>query len=139
MMTEAIAISVILFLVSIWLHLWMIRAAKRLSVSDGPSPVRQSAAYLVILASHLIVAGLFAVGFALASEMGLGGFKKVASVDAMDLFYFSLINLTTVGLGDIYPAGHLRVICGIESLTGFMLISCTAQYVYQTMQKQEES
>lgn len=73
----------------------------------------------------------------MAMELELGGFKKASGVDAMDLFYFSLINITTVGLGDIYPTGHLRVITGIESLTGFLLISCTAQFVYQTMHKTE--
>jgi hypothetical protein len=59
-------------------------------------------------------------------------------MSVMDYYYFALITVTTVGLGDIYPTEHLRVITGIASLTGFMLISCTAQYVYKTMSKQED-
>ena len=31
----------------------------------------------------------------------------------------------------------MRAISGIAALTGFLMISCTAQYVYQTMSKQE--
>ena len=50
---------------------------------------------------------------------------------------FALITISTVGLGDILPAGHMRAISGIAALTGFLMISCTAQYVYQTMSEKE--
>jgi len=116
----------------------MINAAKRIWAWNGSNTARQNAAFLTVLFSHLAVAALFAAGFAIAIEMDLGGFNKAAGEEAMDLFYFSLINITTVGLGDTYPTGHLRVITGIGSLTGFLLISCTAQFVYQTMQKTGE-
>jgi hypothetical protein len=84
-----------------------------------------------------MVAALFAVGFWLAIELDLGGFTQPEPIDAMGLFYYSLINITTVGIGNIYPAGHLRAMTGVESLTGFLLISCTAQFVFQTMTKKE--
>ena len=41
----------------------------------------------------------------------------------MDIFYFSLVNYTSLGLGDIYPTGHSRFLAGLESLNGFLLIS----------------
>src|SRR3546814_11567022 len=59
-------------------------------------------------------------------------------MSAMDYYYFALITVTTVGLGDIYPTDHMRVIACIASLTGCILISCTAQYVYKTMSQQED-
>jgi len=31
----------------------------------------------------------------------------------MDYYYFALITISTVGLGDILPAGHMRAISGI--------------------------
>jgi len=105
---------------------------------DKASAGGVSLAYLIVLASHLVITGLFAFGFVLAVELGLGGFAKEANVGPMDLFYFSLINITTLGLGDIYPTGHLRALAGIESLTGFLLISCTAQFVFSTMKRQED-
>jgi len=126
-----------LFLAALWLHLGMIRLARRAVQPTSVNSLRLSLAYLVVLASHLLVTGLFALGFAGAVRMGLGGFDKEPAMSAMDLFYFSLINITTLGLGDIYPTGHLRALAGIESLTGFLLISCTAQFVFSTMKKQE--
>lgn len=126
-----------MFLAALWLHLGMIRLARRAVQPTSVNSLRLSLAYLVVLASHLLVTGLFALGFAGAVRMGLGGFDKEPAMSAMDLFYFSLINITTLGLGDIYPTGHLRALAGIESLTGFLLISCTAQFVFSTMKKQE--
>ncbi len=137
-MLLASLIAVVLFVVSLWLHVAMIRGARSLLPSANPDRIRLTGSYLVILVSHLMVAALFAFGFELALGLDLGGFKKAASLNAMDLFYFSLINVTTVGIGDIYPIGHLRVIAGIESLTGFLIISCTAQFVYTTMQHEEK-
>jgi potassium channel LctB len=131
-------IAAVLFLASLWSHIGMLNAARRVVTPSGQRSVRVSIAYLIVLASHLVITCLFALGFALAVELGLGGFAKEAVVGLMDLFYFSLINITTLGLGDIYPTGHLRAITGIESLTGFMIISCTAQFVFNTMKKQED-
>tara|TARA_R110002167_G_scaffold49537_13_gene145121 strand:+ start:3127 stop:3579 length:453 start_codon:yes stop_codon:yes gene_type:complete len=135
--TVAILLGSALFLISAWIHLWLIGLAKITLRSSRPGAIRLSVSYLIILASHLLIASLFAAGFFLAAQVGLGGFESPVLDSWMDLFYFSLINITTLGLGDIYPTGHLRAITGIESLTGFLLISCTAQFVYATMNKEE--
>jgi potassium channel LctB len=127
-----------LFLAALWLHLGMLKLARQAVQASEMSSFRLSLAYLIVLASHLLITGLFAAGFAGAADLGLGGFDKEPVMSTMDLFYFSLINITTLGLGDIYPTGHLRALAGIESLTGFLLISCTAQFVFSTMKRQED-
>ncbi|MEQ8900570.1 MAG: ion channel [Roseovarius sp.] len=48
----------------------------------------------------------------------------------MDFFYFSLVNYSSLGLGDIYPTGHLRFLAGVEALNGFLLISCSASTIF---------
>lgn len=133
----AVIFGVVLFLMAVWIHLGLIGLAKAVLPMGKPSALRLSSSYLIILASHLLIAGLFAIGFFAATQVGPGGFEAPVLDSWMDLFYFSLINITTLGLGDIYPTGHLRAITGIESLTGFLLISCTAQFVYTTMKQQE--
>jgi len=47
--------------------------------------------------------------------------------------YFSFTVYTTVGFGDIYPQGELRFLTGIESLTGLVLITWTASFLYVKM------
>ena len=134
-MIAATAIGIVLFLASLTLHLAMLRLAKKVSPPGlAPAGLRLTGGSLLVLISHMLVA----VGFAWAASLGLGGFAKEQTMSAMDYYYFALITVTTVGLGDIYPTDHLRVIAGIASLTGFILISCTAQYVYKTMSQQED-
>ncbi len=47
--------------------------------------------------------------------------------------YFSFTTYTTLGFGDIEPHGHLRFLTGIESLTGLVLITWTASFLYIEM------
>lgn len=137
-MIAAIANGIALFLVSLTLHLAILRGAKRVSHPGMTPALRLTRGSLLVLISQMVVAVVFAVGFAWAASLGLGGFAKEPVMSTMDYYYFALITVTTVGLGDIYPTDHLRVIAGFASLTGFMLISCTAQYVYKTMSHQED-
>lgn len=84
--------------------------------------------------AHMIEAALYAVGFIVIAEFGLGGFNKEGTDSFMDVFYFSLVNYTSLGLGDIYPTGHSRFLAGLESLNGFLLISCSASFLFVLMQ-----
>ncbi len=87
-------------------------------------------ALYVLAAAHIIEAGFYAVGFAIGEWMGLGGFVQQSARSVMDVFYFSVVNYTSLGLGDIYPTGHLRFLAGIEALNGFLLISCSASTIF---------
>jgi hypothetical protein len=53
----------------------------------------------------------------------------------LDCAYFSFTVFTTLGFGDITPHGSLRFLTGIESLTGLVLITWTASFLYIEMQK----
>lgn len=100
-------------------------SARRLSRA-----LRSQIALLGLAAAHLLEAGVYAFGFSLAAHLELGGFVQETPIDAMSTFYFSLVNYTSLGLGDIYPTGHLRFLAGLESLNGFLLISCSAAYLF---------
>ena len=47
--------------------------------------------------------------------------------------YFSFSTFTTLGFGDIAPHGDLRFLTGLESLTGLVLITWTASFLYLEM------
>ena len=53
----------------------------------------------------------------------------------MDCVYFSFTVFSTVGFGDIEPTGNLRYLTGIESLTGLVLITWSASFLYIEMQR----
>ena len=52
-----------------------------------------------------------------------------------DSIYFSFTVYTTLGFGDIEVHGPLRFVTGIESLTGLVLITWTASFLYLEMRR----
>lgn len=52
-----------------------------------------------------------------------------------DSVYFSYTTYTTLGFGDIQPHGQIRHLVGLESLTGLLLITWTASFLYYEMQR----
>ncbi len=87
----------------------------------------------LIVFIHVLEAALYGVGFAFGSSLGLGGFKQTDAMNWMDYLYFSLVNYNTLGLGDIYPTGHLRFLAGVEAVNGFLLISCSATFIHKLL------
>jgi hypothetical protein len=49
--------------------------------------------------------------------------------------YFSFTVYTTLGFGDIQPFGDMRHLTGVEALTGMVLITWTASFLYLEMQR----
>lgn len=85
------------------------------------------------LLAHSLEVALFALGFLVGSQLGYGELSGHFDHSFGDYMYFSYSTFTTVGFGDIVPEGHLRWLTGIESLTGFVLITWTASYMYLEM------
>lgn len=52
-----------------------------------------------------------------------------------DCVYFSYTSYTTVGFGDIEPIGMIRFVSSLESLTGIVLITWTASFLFLEMQR----
>ncbi|AEA96546.1 ion channel [Alteromonas mediterranea] len=86
---------------------------------------------VIAILSQLLLAVIFTLAYEIGLYFELGDFKQPAT--SIDIFYFSLTTITTLGLGSIEPDGHLRVIAGVESATGFLLISCSASKVFKHM------
>ncbi len=98
--------------------------------SIGPSG-RTFIFVLVAVISQAAIALLFACAYWLGEAAGIGSFKSPA--EFADIFYFSLTTITTLGLGSIEPTANLRMLAGVESATGFLLISCSASHVFKSM------
>jgi hypothetical protein len=52
----------------------------------------------------------------------------------LDCVYFSFTTYTTIGFGDISPVGDLKFLTGLEALTGLVLITWTASFLFLEMQ-----
>lgn len=91
---------------------------------------------LVIFVTHLLEIGLYALAYYCAIEsLELGVLEGIHADDPMSYLYYSTVVYTSLGLGDIYPAGHIRFITGIETLNGFMLITWSASFTFLAMNR----
>lgn len=52
-----------------------------------------------------------------------------------DAVYLSAITFSTVGFGDLAPVGAIRLVSGMESLTGLLLITWSASFTYLEMSR----
>ncbi|MFU8863247.1 MAG: potassium channel family protein [Rhodobacterales bacterium] len=103
-------------------------------------PIRPRQRVLVVIAAcfigHLLEIILYALAFALLNELeGFGWIDGEFEATALDYFYFSITSYTTLGVGDVYPRGALRVLAGVEALNGFLLITWSASFTYLMMQR----
>ena len=88
------------------------------------------------LIAHVIEIWLFAAVYYLMHHAeGWGELSGAFSGSLMDCVYFSFTTFTTLGFGDITPMGDIRYLTGTESLTGLVLITWTASFLYVEMRK----
>ena len=88
------------------------------------------------LTAHAVEIWIFSVPYYLVIRLdGWGDLIGNFDGSIMDCAYFSFTTFTTLGFGDIEPIGNVRYLTGIESLTGLVLITWTASFLYFEMQR----
>ncbi len=88
------------------------------------------------LVAHTIEVWIFATAYYLKLKSGYFG-SMSGNFDGswIDCVYFSFTSFTTLGFGDIVPLGDIRFLVGIESLTGLVLITWSASFLFFEMQR----
>jgi|SRR5665647_155877 len=92
----------------------------------------------VIFACHVIEIWIFALGYYGTLNMsGMGSLMGNESGHGMllDCVYLSFITFTTVGFGDVVAQGYSRYLTGVEALTGLVLITWSASFLFLEMQR----
>lgn len=90
----------------------------------------------VALIAHSIEIWIFSLVYYFLPEVQAWG-ELVGNFDGslLDCVYFSFTTYTTLGIGDIQPHGAIRHLVGLESLTGLLLITWTASFLFFEMQR----
>lgn len=89
-----------------------------------------------IFVAHMAEIVVFAVGYLVLHRYErFGDFAGEAAKPENfgEYLYFSTITYTSLGFGDVYPTGGLRMVAGIESLIGLLLIAWSASFTYLLM------
>ena len=125
-----------LVLLAVGVHYEVLRG---LSVVVHRLPVMRRAhvaiAILGALVAHLLEVMLFAIGFYFTVRSGEMGELQGVGHHPVDMMYFSIITYTSLGYGDVTPAGNIRLLAGVEALTGLVLIAWTASFTFLQMQR----
>lgn len=88
------------------------------------------------LIAHVVEIWAFAFGYYLMIHYGnFGTLEGHFDKSLMDCSYFSFVTYTSLGFGDIVAKGDIRFLAGLEALTGLVLISWTASFMFLEMQK----
>ena len=88
---------------------------------------------------HLVEIVFYAVAYAVAGRIGLGALTSAgAPLDALAYFYFSAQTYSTLGYGDIAPVGPVRLIAGVESLNGLLLLAWSGAFLFALVQRAAE-
>ncbi len=53
----------------------------------------------------------------------------------LDAVYLATMSYTTVGFGDVSPVGPIRLLAGTSALTGFVMITWSASFLFLEMER----
>ncbi len=91
---------------------------------------------LAMLVAHVVEVWIFGLAYWILDAWPvLGHIDGTFEEGAMDFVYFSVVNFTTLGFGDMVPRGPIRIMCGSEALVGLTLITWSASLAFLEMQR----
>lgn len=131
------AATAVLIGLSILIHYEVLRITST-HLSELPLPPRARIIVVVGAAfvAHTIEVWLYGLAYwLLILRWGLAGFGGQLVTGFEDCLYFSVVTYTSLGFGDLYPVSHARLIAGVESLNGLVLIGWSASFTFLAMQR----
>lgn len=134
-MSIAVIIGILLVLATASFHYSVLRWLSGGMARIAMQPHRRVLSIIfVVLAAHLVEIILYAGSYAVSVQgLGFGQFNGLPVKQPLDFLYFSIVTYTSLGLGDVFPGGHLRFIAGIEALNGLLLITWSGSFIYLAM------
>ncbi len=134
---NATAINAFIVIVVVIIHNEvLIRLSGLLSGMRRSHHFRLVTGVLGVLAAHTLQVWIFASAFYTMHHADTWG-ELAGNFNGsfLDCVYFSFTTFTTLGYGDIEAFGVLRFLTGIESLTGLVLITWSASFLFVEMQR----
>jgi hypothetical protein len=132
----AIALSAAVVTTSIFIHCEALRLlAVRLPNLKFAVRLKVLLVVLCCFLAHTIEVWLYASVYWLAHLMGIGSLKGEVQGHFDDFLYFSATAYSTLGFGDVYPTGAIRLVSGIEGINGLFLIAWSTSFTYFVMDR----
>jgi len=88
------------------------------------------------IVAHSIEVWIFAIAFYVMCDFpAFGKIEGAFANTFLDCIYWSFTCFTTVGFGDVVATGHIRFLAVLEALTGLVLITWSASFLYLQMER----
>lgn len=132
------AATLLIVVTAVFLHYEASALLSRfLAVTRMPSRPRMLVLIFGLLAAHVAEIGLFGVGaWLLLGVPGTGTLTgEGAHGSLLDVVYLSAATYSTLGYGDVAPAGDVRFLFSTEGLTGLVMITWSASLTFIEMQR----
>jgi len=136
-MLITITVNVCLVIITVLIHYQVLNLlSKHLYRLQAKHSFMMGVGVIGLIVAHAIEIVIFGAGYYyLLHIAGQGSMTGNFDESFIDCIYFSSVNFTTLGFGDITPTGNLRFLTGIEALTGLVLITWSASYLFLEMQR----
>ncbi len=136
-MLITLLVTIILVALTVLIHF---EALRWLSAFMMSPPERFRMALLICMlgamVAHVIEIWVFGLGYCYLTEFDrLGSLEGGFTHTLADCGYFFFVTYTTLGFGDLIPKMPIRFLTGMEALTGLLLITWTASFMYIQMQQ----
>lgn len=129
----ACALTVVL---CVYVHLTMLRLLNDRVLPRFQRHSRTAAGIMVLIAlvGHLLEIWIFAVAILIVGSLSDTQFAEELQLDGFDAFYYSAVSYTSMGAEPLHES-PLRILTAIEALTGLILITWTASFIFLVMQQ----
>jgi hypothetical protein len=135
-MLLALLFSTVLVMACVFIHYEVLRFASgllgRLTIPLRPRLLVVMAA---VFMAHALEIWMYAAAYLFAEHLGIGSLAGTFGHRFNDYLYFSTSTYSSLGYGDIVPLGGLRMLAGIETVAGLVMIGWSASFTYLAMEK----
>jgi hypothetical protein len=101
-----------------------------------PGRLKVLVLFIAVFAAHVLETLMYALAYHLLPRLAdVGGLSNGAVASFASCLYFSAETFTSLGFGDVTPSGPLRLLAGMETLNGLLLVGWSASYIHLAMER----
>lgn len=135
----AMAISAFMVFVVVWIHYEVLCFLSKHSAKFMNLHGRYRILSIIIgvFIAHTLEVWAYAICYYVINQMGWGSLAGVTTEEqgVLAFLYYSTSTYTSLGMGDVFPMGVMRLVSGVEALIGLLLIGWSASFTYLSMEK----
>ncbi|MER2529787.1 MAG: potassium channel family protein [Candidatus Competibacter denitrificans] len=126
----------LLILLTTVIHYEVLRLlSERLPPVAIPARSKLLVVFFITFIAHAMEIVLYGVIPFLLVRYSHVGTLNGGEISLFKFIYFSAETYSSLGYGDLIPSGPLRLLAGVESLNGLLLIGWSASYIHIAMER----